>query len=178
MIRIFLKWWAVSLVIGLLGSCDPGHREDDFSEAEEKKEVWKAVEKRFYTWKDNDFEAHMSVYHPDWHRWSLDSRKLMKKGDFTSLWNTMKDNEQAIDRRLEPVDIQFYCDGKMAIVHFISTESYLWIGQEETTPAGEVLGRGSAHTSTMRWSDVMVKEDGKWLYVGGHRDGGYLEDEE
>jgi hypothetical protein len=30
----------------------------------------------------------------------------------------------------------------------------------------------------MRWSDVMVKEGGQWLYVGGHRDGGSIENED
>ena len=178
MIRIFLRLFSVAFAAGLLWSCNPQGQDDMFSEADQKKEVWKAVEKRFYSWKDNDYEAHMSVYHPDWRRWSLNSRKLMKRDDFTSLWNTMKDNEQVIDLDLEPVEITFYNGGRTAIVHFISTESFLWIGQEETNTTGKTIGRGSVQTSTMRWSDVMVKEDGKWLYVGGHRDGGSIDNEE
>ena len=172
--RNFLFPLVFSFTAILLGSCKPEGRKGGFDEAAEKKEVWKAVETRFYSWKENDFEAHMSVYHPDWRRWTPDSRILMKKEDFTGLWNTMKDREQVIEMKLEPGEIVFYGNGDIAVAHFISTESYLWIGPEETNARGEAVERGSAHTVSMRWSDVMVKEDGKWLYVGGHRDGGTL----
>ena len=67
-----------------LGSCNRVEQNPDgFDESKEKKAVWKAVETRFYSWKDNDYDAHMAVYHPEWRRWSLNSRKLMKKDDFT-----------------------------------------------------------------------------------------------
>ena len=161
-----------------LGSCNRVEQNPDgFDESKEKKAVWKAVETRFYSWKDNDYDAHMAVYHPEWRRWSLNSRKLMKKDDFTGLWEMMKNDEQVIDMELEPVEIKFYCDGDMAIAHFLSTESFLWTGASKTNDDGEFIERGSVLTTTMRWSDVMVRENGKWLYVGGHRDFGSLEGE-
>ena len=89
----------------------------------------------------------------------------------------MKNDEQVIDMELEPVEIKFYCDGDMAIAHFLSTESFLWTGASKTNDDGEFIERGSVLTTTMRWSDVMVRENGKWLYVGGHRDFGSLEGE-
>ena len=141
-----------------------------FNESEAKKEVWEAVATRFSTWKDNDFDGHMAVYHPLFRRWSLDNTKLMTKEDFKGLWDQMKNNEQVIDMELEPVEIVFYDSGNMAIVHFLSTESFVWTGDAKTNDTGEIIQRGSVETVTMRWSDVMVKEDGKWLYVGGHRD--------
>ena len=45
-----------------------------------KEEVWKVVEKRNSTWVENDFEGHMSIYHPDFRRWSLHSKMLMTGG--------------------------------------------------------------------------------------------------
>lgn len=165
----------ITMVAGCKQATEPG---SGFNEQEEKEAVWKAVETRFYTWRDNDFEGHMQVYHPEWRRWSLNSRKLMRKDDFTGLWDTMKNDEQVIDMKLEPVEIRFYCNGEMAIAHFISTESFLWTGEARTNDDGEKVERGNVEKVVMRWSDVMVKENGKWLYAGGHRDFGYLPEEE
>jgi hypothetical protein len=162
-----------------LGSCSrTNNNPGNFDEQREKEAVWKAVETRFYSWKDNDYDAHMAIYHPEWRRWSLNSRELMKKDDFIGLWEMMKNDEQVVDMTLEPVEIKFYCDGDMAIVHFLSTESYLWTGTSKSDDDGELIERGSVLTTTMRWSDVMVREKGKWLYVGGHRDFGSLEEDE
>lgn len=55
-----------------------------------KEEVWKVVEKRNSTWAENDFEGHMSIYHPDFRRWTLHSKVLMTKDIFASFWNDIK----------------------------------------------------------------------------------------
>jgi hypothetical protein len=164
----------VSLLFSLLMiSCgQQQHVKQEVDEATLKKEVWKAVETRFNTWRDNDYEGHMAVYHPDWRRWSPDSLFLMKKEDFTGLWDMMKSEEQLVDLELEPVEIMLYNNGNMAIAHFVSTESFVWTGDQKTDDKGRRIERGSLQTVIMRWSDVMVKEDGRWLYVGGHRDFG------
>lgn len=177
--RIIINLLPALFIILAFGACKQATEPaSDFNEADEKKAVWEAVETRFYTWRDNDLEGHMQVYHPDWRRWALNSRQLMKKEDFIGLWDTMKADEQVIDMELEPVEIRFYCNGEMAIAHFISTESLLWTGNARTNNDGGKVERGNVEKVVMRWSDVMVKEDGQWLYVGGHRDFGRLPEDE
>ena len=34
-----------------------------------EEEVWQVVEKRNSTWKENDFNGHMAIYHPDFKRY-------------------------------------------------------------------------------------------------------------
>lgn len=170
---------AISLIFLFIYSCGGDRNSSvNFDESEAKKEVWKAVETRFFSWKDNDYDAHMAVYHPEWRRWALSTKHLMNKDDFINLWDTMKNNEQVISMELEPVEIQFFGDGSLALVHFISTESYLWTGPTKTDDQGKVFERGSVHTVSMRWSDVMVNEEGRWLCAGGHRDYSFLREEE
>jgi hypothetical protein len=170
---------AISLILLFIYSCGrDGNGSPDFNKAEAEKEVWKAVEKRFVSWKDNDYDAHMAVYHPEWRRWSLSTRQLMKKEDFINLWDTMKNNEQVISMELEPEEIQFFGDGSFALAHFITTETFLWTGNSKTDDQGRVFERGSVHTVKMRWSDVMVKEEGRWLCAGGHRDFSFLREAE
>jgi len=40
------------------------------SQAEIEQDFCKAIEGRFNSWKDNDFEAYMSYHHPQLKKWS------------------------------------------------------------------------------------------------------------
>ena len=59
----------------LLFSCNENKKESntidikEISQAEIEQEVWKAIEGRFKSWKDNDFETYMAYHHPDWKKW-------------------------------------------------------------------------------------------------------------
>ena len=135
-----------------------------------EKELWRAIETRFYTWRNNDYNAHMETYHSDWHRWSLTSKKLLKKEDFVNLWKYAKNNEKVINMELEPIWFNILGNGDAAVVHFISKETFQWIGPSQLSIYGEEMKKDSVYVGTLRWSDVLVKENETWLCIGGHRD--------
>ena len=61
---------SIIAVTVLLFSCNENKKESNTidikerSQAEIEQEVWKAIEGRFKSWKDNDFETYMSYHHP------------------------------------------------------------------------------------------------------------------
>ncbi|MHC4946849.1 MAG: YybH family protein [Planctomycetota bacterium] len=146
-------------------------QQDAASERQLREEaVWKAVDVRNATWRENDFEGHMAVYHSDFRRWTLHSPKLMTKPEFAALWNSIKRNEQVISLEVEPEEVVFYAGGDVAIAHDTIHETWKWIGDEKTNGEGRAVRKGDIQSGSLRFSDVFVDVDGNWRYVGGHRD--------
>lgn len=135
--------------------------------------VWAAVEARNDTWAADDQAGHMAIYHPDFLRWSLGSDGLLTRASFASLWNSIKSNEKVLGLAVIPKEVRFYADGAVAVAHYTIDERYRWIGENTRTRRN-----GEVYSGNLRFSDVFVLEDGKWLYIGGHRDGMALQQEE
>ncbi|MEK6153544.1 hypothetical protein WIW50_09800 [Flavobacteriaceae bacterium 3-367] len=165
------KLFILGFVAIVFLSCNNKKEESPkLNKAEIEKELWKAIEARFYSWRDNNYDAHMETYHPHWRRWSLTSKKLLKKEGFINLWDYVKKNEEVIEMELEPIEFTIMGNGETAIVHFVSKETFKWIGPSEPSIYGEYMEKDSIYTGTLRWSDVLVKVNGKWQCIGGHRD--------
>ena len=145
-------------------------------EASIKEEVWKVVEQRNSTWAVNDFKGHMSIYHPDFRRWTLHSKTLMTKDIFASFWDGIKINEEVINIEIEKKEMQILDDGNLAIAHYTINEEYKWIGESRTNDEGPTIQNGQIMKGKLRFSDIYLKVDNEWLYVGGHRDGAFLKD--
>ncbi len=139
-----------------------------------KEEVWKVVEKRNKTWVENDFKGHMSIYHPNFRRWTVNSEILMTKEIFASFWDDIKKNEEVIKIDIKRKEMQILDSGNLAIAHYIINETYKWIGESKTNDEGITIRKGQVMNGKLRFSDIYMNVDNKWLYLGGHRDGGNL----
>jgi len=139
-----------------------------------KEHVWKVVEKRNATWTENDFDGHMAIYHPEFRRWSLHSKTLMTKDIFASFWDGIKKNEEVIKIDIERKEMQILQDGNLAIAHYTIDEDFKWIAEDKTNDKGIAIVNGQKLKGNLRFSDIYIKVDNKWLYIGGHRDGAYL----
>jgi len=139
-----------------------------------KEQVWKVVEKRNATWTENDFDGHMAIYHPEFRRWSLHSKTLMTKDIFASFWDGIKKNEEVIKIDIERKEMQILQDGNLAIAHYTIDEDFKWIAEDKTNDKGIAVEKGQKLKGNLRFSDIYIKADNKWLYIGGHRDGAYL----
>ena len=135
-----------------------------------KEEVWKVVEKRNSTWKENDFDGHMAIYHPDFRRWTLHSKTLMTKDIFASFWDGIKKNEEVIEIDVERKEMQILEGGNTAIAHYTIHENFKWIGEDQTNAEGLILQNGQVRHGKLRFSDIYLRVDNEWLYIGGHRD--------
>ena len=138
----------------------------EISQGQIEQDVWKAIEGRFESWKENDFKTYMDYYHPQWKRWSSRKNHLMTKEELAGFWEIMKRDEECLEMEITPVAIELLDDGKSAIAHYTHTEIFTYHGED--MPDGRT--KGNTFKGTLRWSDFMVKESEKWLVIGGHRD--------
>ncbi|WKK67018.1 nuclear transport factor 2 family protein [Lutimonas zeaxanthinifaciens] len=129
-------------------------------------ELKTSIESRFYAWQDNDYETYVAGYHPDWKRWGMREDVLNKSDDIRGFWDYMKANEESQEMEIEMVDYNLIGDGNVAIVHYTSAETFKWTGPDNQRG----WKTGDIYKGFARWSDILVKEDGKWLCIGGHRD--------
>ena len=141
-----------------------------------KEAVWKVVELRNSTWAENDFQGHMAIYHPEFRRWTLHSNELMTKDIFASFWEGIKSNEEVLEIDVERKEMQILDDGKLAVAHYTINEDYEWIGENRITSDGITVRKGQTFNGKLRFSDYYLKVGQEWQYIGGHRDGAYLEE--
>ncbi len=139
-----------------------------------KEEVWEVVRKRNTTWLENDFSGHMDIYHKDFRRWSLHSKTLMTKEIFASFWEGIKKNEAVIKIDIERKEMQLLDEGRLAIAHYTVDEVYQWIGENKSNDKGKTIKKGQVLNGKLRFSDIYLKVNDNWKYVGGHRDGAFL----
>jgi hypothetical protein len=78
----------------------------------------------------------------------------------------MRQSETVVAITLEPIAVDL--DGDFAAAHYVSHET---VRLAPTAPA-VVAGRARAAEPiavAIRWSDYLVRADGRWLHVGGAR---------
>lgn len=133
-------------------------------------EVWRTVQARTDAWVRNDSEAYLSLHHERWRRFSMITSKLMSKDDVARFWKGMKETEKVHAIDLTPVAIEVYADGSVAVAHYVMMETLEWTGETRQRASGRLMEKGRVYDVPARFSDVYVKEDDRWLYVGGYRD--------
>lgn len=116
-------------------------------------EVWKAVEQHWQADLEQDLDRAMAYFHDDylgwWNRDPMPSDKPEIRKWIAHHYKTGKVLVQSI----KPVGIKLH--GDVALVH------YHWARVIQDSEGGEKLTRG-------RWTDILRKQDGKWLLIGDH----------
>lgn len=166
------KMFAIFTVVLLLLSCNEIEKKPNITATKEisngqtEQEIWNAIEGRFNSWKDNDFDMYMGYHHPEWRKWASQENELTTKEQMGEFWKIMKAEEECLEMEVTPIAIKIMEDGKSAIAHYTHTETFTYHGED--MPDGRT--KGNTFRGTLRWSDFMVKEKGKWFVIGGHRD--------
>jgi hypothetical protein len=166
------KLFSIITVTLFLFSCNQNetvsnnNEKKEISQEQIEQEVWKAIEGRFKSWKDNDFESYMNYHHPHWKKWASRKNHLTTKEEIANFWEIMKREEECLEMKITPIAIEILDDGRTAIAHYTHTETFNYHGED--MPDGRT--KGNTFKGTLRWSDFMVKENEKWLVIGGHRD--------
>ena len=163
-IRLALCAPAILLIASLSGHA----RDSTWSPDEES--VWNAVQARWQAWEDDDYEAYLAAHHGTWHRWSLRSEGLEDLEDAETFWHASKGFEETVAFNLTPSAVQIYGDGQFAAVHYIADET-VRLRKERVNREGRTLPVGHEARIPIRFSDFYVRENGKWLFIGGYRDG-------
>ena len=122
----------------------------DLSEAQ--KGVWSTVEGLWSAWQKQDVGAVMAYIHPDYSSWSY--------GEAAPSGFSRADAEAAFKARsvvtynLTPLTIKVY--GDFAFVH------YLYSAVNRT--------KNDGHETKVdgRFTDIFIRQNGRWLFVGDH----------
>ena len=118
----------------------------------EQKEVWAGVEK-YWEVNQNDPMEFLNYFDESYLGWGYENEAPSTKSDVTrafSYW-TKKGKEQY--HTLTPARI--WVKGDFAYVHYYYTQ---------VTESSE----GKSNTERGRWTDILMKKDGKWVMVGDH----------
>lgn len=119
----------------------------------EQQEVWEAEKA---CWETEDLETLMACFHDDYVGWA-DLRPFyapMSKADRQVLARRGFETEDLVFLYLKPLEIRIH--GNVAVILYIST----------LTVKNKATGEESSFAA--RWTDIAVKQDGKWKWIADH----------
>ena len=134
---------------------------------EPQRQAWQNVEERWRAWQKGDFEKMLALHHPRFHRWSGARPNLEVRDGLLARWQRVRKLETVISYTLEPIAVDLF--GDYAAIHYISRETVRLEPEAPPVLEGRIKA-GETHVTAIRWSDYLVKEKGRWLYIGGARD--------
>lgn len=120
----------------------------------EQKEVLEFEMSCINAWTANDLESFLACLHDDYVGWYGLSSVPLNKADRRVLATRDFQTNQVVFAHVKPLSIQVH--GNMATVLSLATVTH----RDKTT--------GQETTVTMRWTDVCLKEGGRWAWVADH----------
>lgn len=119
----------------------------------EQAEVWSAIEACDGHFKAKRMEAAMDCIHEDFSGW-LNSEPVPRgKDNFEKISKYFISTRDVVAGELRPIDILVY--GNFAVVHYF----YIEVTKDEG---------GNEDYSQGRWTDILIKEGGKWRWIADH----------
>ena len=123
-----------------------------------QREVWQTVETRWRAWQAGDLDKMLILYHSRFHAWNRVTGRLDGHDAMLARWKTALQSEKILAVNLQPIAVEVY--GEFAAVFYVSRETV-----KVTSGAGNEEG-GLPNVVAIRWSDYLVREKGRWLFVG------------
>jgi len=116
----------------------------------EQQEVWKLEEQQWQMSKDKDVSWIDKMVHPNISYWDVDQPGPQNKASLQR-WNRYNNaNATVLEQELFPISMTI--TGNIAVVQYrysVARENY----------------KKERETSTGRYTDVLVKEGGRWLFI-------------
>jgi hypothetical protein len=118
--------------------------------SQEQKEAWAVIEKIYNAWEKRDVDGYLSYLHKNFIGWYDNDPLPLNKESLRGWENHWLSTTQIIRNEIRPVSIAITAD--TAIINYYATS----LRKDEQ-------GNKLAHH---KWTDVLKKEDGKWLVLG------------
>jgi ketosteroid isomerase-like protein len=119
----------------------------------EQKDVWKAVETYNDIAAKGDVEGFLSYFDDSYIGWDNESEVPHTKADIQKFVNYWMKKGKVVVFTITPARI--WVNGNFAYVHYYYTQVY-----EDKD--------GKPFTERGRWTDILMKKDGKWVMIGDH----------
>ena len=118
--------------------------------SQEQTEVWKVVESVWQTVQEADAEKMATYFHEDYKGWEWGDQYPRTKKTASEYFHYFFPRSHLITFSLEPLAIIVKND--MSVIHYY----YTTLSED---------GNGKASEEKGRWTDIYVKENGKWLMI-------------
>ncbi len=120
----------------------------------EQKDVWAGIEKYWEISTNNDADGFLSYFDESYIGWSYQSKVPQSKSN-TAKWikNDFKNNTTIL-YTLTPISI--WVKGNFAFANYF----YSQLNKNKKT--------GKDDPTTGKWTDILMKKNGKWMLVGDH----------
>lgn len=138
---------STAILVGMLGNVQAAEWSDD------QAEVWSAIEACNAHFREKRTKEAMDCIHDDFSGWLYSEPVPRGKDNFEKVGQYFVKTRDVVAGELRPIDILVYDD--FAIIH------YFYIEVTKNKDDKEEYNQG-------RWTDVMVKEKGKWQWISDH----------
>ncbi|MEO5898145.1 MAG: nuclear transport factor 2 family protein [Vicinamibacterales bacterium] len=116
----------------------------------EQQEIWKFEEQQWQMAKDKDASWIEKMVHPNLSYWDVDQSSPQTKASLTRWTRYNNSNTTVLEQELYPISITI--TGNIAVVQYRYSIARENLKKERETFSG-------------RYTDVIVKEGGKWLFL-------------
>ena len=137
-------------VVGVVGTVQA----DDWSA--DQAEVWAAVETCQSHFREKRINEVMDCIHDDFSGWLYSEPVPRGKANFEKVGRYFLTTRDVVAGELRPIDILVY--GNFAVIHYF----YIEVTKDE---------KGNEEYTQGRWTDIMVREGGKWRWIADHGGG-------
>lgn len=118
-----------------------------------QEEVWQSVESYWGLFASEDIGGFLSYLHDDFTGWSYGAAVPRTKADMEKSLTQDFATSETISYDIKPAAIKLH--GDVAIVHYYFDRTYL-------------DDKGDRHTATGRWTDILIRQAGRWIMIGDH----------
>jgi ketosteroid isomerase-like protein len=119
----------------------------------EQQEVWQSVEAYTEAFAQGELDEFLSYFHEDFTGWNIGDAVPRNKAFVEKAVSQAFLSQQMLWYHLTPLIIEVH--GDVAVVHYYAT----W------TRGGM---DGTESTTTARWTDVLLKQGGRWVMIADH----------
>ena len=145
-----------------------GQRRDDTFDVTKQldsaqRAVWHAVEARWRAWRAGDLDTMLGLYHRRFHAWNRVTGRLDGHDAMVGRWKSALETERILAVKLEPTAVEVF--GDFAAAYYVSRETVQQLSAA-TAPADTSARNAGPTVVSIRWSDYLVREGGRWLFVG------------
>ena len=119
----------------------------------EQKDVWKNVEAYWYLAAKGDLDGFVSYFHESFMGWNYGAPATSTKSSREKLIKFFAPQNKTLFYNLTPVGI--WVQGKFAFVDY----HYMEVTENKD---------GKRDTDIGRWTDILIKDGGRWVMVGDH----------
>ena len=120
---------------------------------DEQKDVWKSVDAYWAVTLSENPADFLNYFDDSYYGWSYDNEAPDTKVDTKKALDYWTTKGKVVYYIITPARI--WVNGNFAYVHYYYTQVYESMDGKPTTEKG-------------RWTDILMKKDGKWLMVGDH----------